>query len=121
MGSTNWLIKDGLNICGTKVRSKKQKQEPVQCMRCRLWGHFAMECKEAKEACGNCGEEHCTSACTNRDKLHCISCNNSSHTSWDRNCLVFLKRCMIYDKCNPVNGMPYYPTEHNWTLAMRPD
>jgi hypothetical protein len=33
--SANTLIRDGLNICGTKVRPTKLKQEPVQCMKCR--------------------------------------------------------------------------------------
>jgi hypothetical protein len=119
--STNRLIRDGLNICRTKVRPKKQKLELIQCMRCRLWEHFATECKEAREACGNCREEHCTSTCTNRNKLHCISCNESNHASWDRKCLVFLKRCAIYNEHNPENGMPYYPMELDWTLNTRPE
>ena len=35
--STNHLIRDGLNICNTRVRPTKQKLEPVQCMKCRKW------------------------------------------------------------------------------------
>ena len=40
----NLLIRDGLLICGTKVWLKKQKIEPIQCMKCRNWGHFTSAC-----------------------------------------------------------------------------
>jgi hypothetical protein len=119
-GMANMLIKDGLNICSTKVRPKKQKQEPIQCMRYRQWGHFVSECIAESEACGNCREAHHTNACQNKGKTFCIICKDNSHTSWDRNCPEFLRRCAIYDEHNPENGMPYYPTEEDWTLAERP-
>jgi len=43
--ATNGLIRDRIVICGAKVRPKKQKQEPMQCMRCRCWGHLVADCK----------------------------------------------------------------------------
>ena len=119
--SANALIRDGLNICGIKVRPTKQKQEPIQCMKCREWGHFASECPSEKDVCGNCGEEHRTSACQNRDKLYCAACDKNTHASWSRNCPEFNRRCLIYDGRNPENAMPYFPTEHDWTLTVRPD
>ena len=79
--SANTLIRDRLNICGIKVRPMKQKQEPIQCMKCREWGHFASECLLEKDICGNCGEKHCTSACQNRDKLYCAACDKNTHAS----------------------------------------
>ena len=42
--TANILIRDGLIICGTRVRPTKQKAEPIQCMKCRNWRHFAGEC-----------------------------------------------------------------------------
>jgi hypothetical protein len=33
--NANILIRDGLNICGARVRPTKQKAEPVQCIKCR--------------------------------------------------------------------------------------
>ena len=119
--SVNALIKDGLNICGTRVRPTKQKQEPIQCMKCRRWGHFANECLSDKDACGSCGEEHRTNTCKNKDKLFCVSCGDSSHASWDRHCPEFLRRCAIIDDRNPQNAMPYYPADQDWTLITRPE
>ena len=48
--SANALIKDGLYICSIKVRPTKQKQEPIQCMKCREWGHFVLRSKGLKDA-----------------------------------------------------------------------
>ncbi len=119
--TANILIRDGLYICGTKVRPTKQKQEPIQCMKCRNWGHFASECTSAKDVCGNCGEGHRTSACKNRAKLYCAACKENTHASWSRNCPEFNRRCQIVDGRNPENAMPYFPTEHDWTLTVRPN
>jgi len=79
--SANALIKDGLYICSIKVRPTKQKQEPIQCMKCREWGHFTSECPSEKDVCGNCGEEHRTNACQNKDKLYCTACSENTHAS----------------------------------------
>jgi hypothetical protein len=58
VNDANTLIRDGLNICGTKVRPKKQTKEPVQCMKCRRWGHFVSDCQSAVDTCRACGEAH---------------------------------------------------------------
>ena len=121
VGSTNALIRDGLNICGTRVRPTKQKQEPIQCMKCRRWGHFVTECLSDKDTCGTCGEEHRTNTCKTKDKRFCVSCGDNSHASWDRHCPEFLRRCAILDERNPQNTMPYYPTDQDWTLITRPE
>ena len=118
-GHANLLIKDGLNICGTKVRPKRQKTEPMQCMKCQRWGHFANNCQAEKESCGTCGAAHCTNTCNNKSKVYCVSCDDNSHASWDRNCPEFIRRCAIFDEHNPKNRMPYYPMEQDWTLVTR--
>jgi len=87
--SANLLIRDGMNICSTRVRPHKQKAEPVQCMKCRKWGHFASDCQADKDTCGTCGDPHRTNACTNKGKVYCISCGDKSHPSWDRACPEF--------------------------------
>jgi hypothetical protein len=120
-GAANILIRDGLLICSTRVRPTKQKQEPMQCMKCRKWGHFASDCSALNDTCGACGEAHRTTACTNKGKLHCVSCGNGSHPSWDRKCPEFARRCAIFDDRNPENAMPYFPTGEDWTLAVRPN
>ena len=119
--NANILIRDGLVICGTKVRPTKQKHEPMQCMKCRRWGHLVAECPSEKDTCGNCGEEHRTSTCKNRNKTFCVACMEDTHASWSRSCPEFLRRCSIYDERNPENAMPYYPTTHDWSLMVRPN
>jgi hypothetical protein len=120
-GAANIIIRDGLLICSTRVRPTKQKQEPMQCMKCRKWGHFASDCTAPNDTCGACGEAHRTTACTNIGKLYCVSCENSSHPSWDRKCPEFARRCAIFDDRNPENAMPFFPTGEDWTLAVRPN
>jgi len=118
--TANKLIRDGLGICGSLIRPAKQKQEPVQCMKCRRWGHFADKCLETGDTCGTCGESHRTSTCANRGKLYCVSCGDNTHASWDRSCPDFIRRCENLDDRNPMNGMPFYPAEQDWTLSSRP-
>ena len=119
--AANLLIRDGLNIHGARVRPSKQKQEPTQCMKCRKWGHFASECPEESDTCGTCGGNHHTSTCKNKDKRFCVSCKDNKHASWDRSCPEFLRRCAIIDERNTENEMPYFPTDQDWTLTVRPN
>jgi hypothetical protein len=73
------------------------------------------------DVCGTCGEAHRTNACGNRGKVFCVSCGVDSHPSQDRNCLEFIRRGAIYDERNPENAMPYYPSDQDWTMVVRPD
>jgi len=118
--NANTLIRDGLIVCGTKVRPTKQKHKPMQCMKCRNWGHLAAECTSSKDVCGSCGEEYRTNTCRKRSQPYCVSCKEDMHASWSRSCPEFIRRCMIYDERNPENSMPYFPTEHDWSLTVRP-
>ena len=118
--SANLIIRDGMNICNARVRPMKQKAEPVQCMKCRKWGHSASDCQADKDTCGTCGDSHHTNACANKGNVYCISCHDKSHASWDRACPEFNRQCTIQDERNPENAMPFYPTEHDWTLTARP-
>jgi len=53
--------------------------------------------------------------------LYCAACSENTHASWSRNCPEFNRRCLIYDGRNPENAMPFFPTEHDWTLTVRPN
>jgi hypothetical protein len=119
--TANSIIKGGLEICGTRIKPEKLRQEPLQCLRCRRWGHFAANCPEPDDTCGTCGEAHRTTLCENPDKKHCVSCNTDTHTSWDRNCPEFTRRCKNFDNMHPENNMVYFPTDERWTLTSRPD
>ena len=118
--AANLLIRDGLNICSARIRPTKQKYEPVQCMKCRGWGHFAGNCTAEKDTCGTCGGDHRTISCKTTSKVFCVTCKSSSHPSWDRNCPEFVRRCAIYDEKNPENGLVFYPTDQDWSLTLRP-
>lgn len=119
--TANSIIKGGLEICGTSIKPEKLRQEPLQCLRCRRWGHFAVNCLDPEDTCGTCGGAHRTSLCDNRDKKHCVSCNTDTHTSWDRNCPEFIRRGKNFDHLHPENTMVYFPTDERWTLTTRPD
>lgn len=117
-GEANVIIKDGIYICGTKTYPKKLKTEPKQCMKCRKWGHFAAECLEEKDACGNCGEDHHTKECPDKDRRYCVSCKNDSHASWDRGCPEFLRRVEKMDENHPENALMYFPTDEDWSTQV---
>ena len=117
----NSCIRDGITICGLQVRPSRLKHEPMQCMKCRKWGHFAGSCIAPKDTCGTCGGEHRTNDCSCRDKLSCVSCRSSEHASWDRDCPEFRRRCDQFDENYPENNLPYFPTEEDWTLIQRPN
>ena len=70
LGEANVIIRDGIYICGAKMYPRKLKMEPKQCMKCRKWGHFTAECLEEKDACGNCGEDHHTKDCPDKDRRY---------------------------------------------------
>lgn len=117
----NKCIRDGIQVCGLKVRPNRLKHEPMQCMKCRRWGHFAHSCSANVDTCGTCGAEHKTRDCSTRDKTYCVSCKNHTHASWDRECPEFLRRCAQFDENYPENDLPYFPTEEEWTLTPRPN
>ena len=119
-GEANVIIRDGLYICGIKAYPRKLKTEPKQCMKCRKWGHFAADCLEEKDACGNCGEDHHTKECPDKNRRYCISCKDDTHASWDRNCPEFKRRVEKMDENHPENALMYFPTEEDWTMQVCP-
>jgi hypothetical protein len=81
INTTNTCIRDGIYVCGMRICPNRLKHEPMQCMKCRRWGHFAHSCLATSDMYGTCGESHRTSDCTNKDRLHCASCKSDSHAS----------------------------------------
>ena len=119
-GEANVIIRDGIYICGIKAYPRKLKTEPKQCMKCRKWGHFAADCLEEKDACGNCGEDHHTKECPDKERRYCVSCKNNSHASWDRSCPEFLRRVEKMDENHPENALMYFPTDEDWSTQVCP-
>ena len=119
-GEANVIIRDGIYICGIKAYPRKLKTEPKQCMKCRKWGHFAAECLEDKDACGNCGEDHHTKECPDKERRYCVSCKIDTHASWDRSCPEFLRRVEKMDESHPENALMYFPTDEDWSTQVCP-
>jgi hypothetical protein len=116
----NRCIRDGLKICGLRIRPSRLKHEPLQCMKCRKWGHFANACTATTDTCGTCGGDHRSKDCTQYGKAYCVSCRSDAHASWDRDCPEFRRRCEQFNENYPENSLTYFPTEEEWTLMPQP-
>jgi hypothetical protein len=79
--AANVCIRDGLLVHGMKSYPSKIKQKPVQCLKCRKWGHYTNQCLAPKDTCSTCGGDHWTNVCTNPTKRHCASYNANSYAS----------------------------------------
>lgn len=118
--SANYAILKGLYISGRSITCERIKKEPLRCMKCQLYDHLANKCT-AQESCSQCGNNHDSKHCTNKEHTHCVACNADTHCSWDRTCPVFLEKC---DKLNErllENSRPFFPIDNEpWTLASIP-
>ena len=112
--SANKAIAEQLVVCHKKLDVVKSKREPVRCMKCQLWGHFAMSCPLPHDRCGKCGEQHRTNDC-NSPGLFCVPCGIDGHPSWDRDCPTFNAKAREMDQRTPENQLVYYPTDEPWT------
>jgi hypothetical protein len=56
--AANVCIRDGLLVHGMKSYPSKIKQEPVQCLKCQKWGHYANQCLAPKDTCSTCRGDH---------------------------------------------------------------
>ena len=117
--AANICIRDGILVHGAKIYPSKLKQKLIQCLKCRRWGHYASSCKEPKDTCGTCEGDHWTKTCSEPSKKYCASCNVNMHSSWNRQCPKFLKRCTQHDESHPVNTLKYFPIKESWTKVIR--
>ena len=113
--AANRAITDGLHICNRHCHIKKVKKEPIRCLKCQGWNHFAKDCLEKEDKCGNCANTHKTSDCSTPTDKRCVSCKTDDHTSWSRECPTFIKKCTEYNIRNPENALLYIPTADPWT------
>lgn len=113
-------IRDGLVIASRRVKTEKCKKEPVRCMKCQKFGHYAANCSQKDNVCGTCGNNHLTSSCSEKIVRKCASCSSTDHASWDKKCPTFLIKNKEYEERNPEVGMPYFPTDEPWTWQPSP-
>ena len=119
--AANRAIANGLMICNRRTHLEKIKKEPIRCLKCQGWNHFAYECILNVDKCGNCAKEHRTSLCPNPRQKYCISCDTDEHASWSRECPVFLRKVSECDRRNPENALQFIPTAEPWTWSTKPE
>ncbi|KAG2058098.1 hypothetical protein BDR06DRAFT_876822 [Suillus hirtellus] len=96
--AANMAICDGIMFGQLKLWPKKNQHEPMRYAKCQHYGHIARECISHTDTCTNCGNNHCTSDCTARDKQYCTTCESDEHPSWSQDCPTFQKKCEDTDK-----------------------
>jgi hypothetical protein len=119
--AANRAITEGFVICNRKAHIKKVKRDPIRCMKCQGWNHFAKECILTHDRCGNCAEEHRTDQCPNPQQLRCFSCNTDGHASWSKECPTYIRKIEENDRRNPENNLQFIPTDEPWTWTARPE
>ena len=114
--AANRVITNGLLICNRKCQVERTRREPTRCLKCQGWNHFARDCLEVKDTCGNCAGSHRTNGCTVEGRA-CASCKSKDHASWSRTCPAFTKRLAEFNIRNPDNSLQYFPTSDVWTWS----
>ena len=113
--AANRAITNGLFICNRRCHIERVKREPTRCLKCQGWNHFAKECIEEQDRCGNCTKNHRTSDCQTPLIRACVSCKTDDHASWSRECPTFIKKQNDFNDRNPENALQYIPTADPWT------
>ena len=113
--AANRAITNGIYICNRRCQVEKVKREPTRCLKCQGWNHFAKDCTEEKDKCGNCTENHRTNECPSPQMRRCVSCKTDDHASWSRDCPTFIKKLSDFNDRNPENALQYIPTADPWT------
>jgi hypothetical protein len=113
--AANRAITNGIYICNRRCHAERVKREPTRCLKCQGWNHFAKECVEEKDRCGNCTKNHRTNDCPNPMTRACVSCKTDDHASWSRDCPTFIKKLSDFNDRNPENTLQYIPTADPWT------
>ena len=113
--TANRAITNGLYICNRGCHTERVKREPTRCLKCQGWNHYAKECTEESDRCGNCTKNHRTSDCPTPLTRACVSCKTDDHASWSRDCPTFIKKQNDFNDRNPENALQYIPTADPWT------
>ena len=118
--AANQLIKEGLYLDQTKYHPCKDRKEPLCCLKCQHWGHYSSSCMQVRDTCGVCARDHRDRNCSSFEMYHCVNCESDTHSSRDRSCPDFQRRCTELDACAPDNTMPYFPTDEPWMQVLLP-
>ncbi|PPQ84271.1 hypothetical protein CVT25_013228 [Psilocybe cyanescens] len=121
VNEANRMIALGIYIANKKVTVEKCKIDPIRCLKCQGYNHYAKDCSASSDTCGQCGEKgHRTKECTSQKK-YCVSCASEEHTSYDRLCPIFQKKASDKNLTTPENTLPFIPTDEPWTWSINPN
>ncbi|PPQ73739.1 hypothetical protein CVT24_006959, partial [Panaeolus cyanescens] len=115
--AANRLILRGVELCDSNRDAVRSTRDAPRCLKCQLYGHLAKDCPN-NEMCGTCGGAHPTRGCRNLRNPWCASCKSKDHSSWDRDCPVFITESSKLVK-NNENDYVYFPTKEPWTWALK--
>lgn len=104
------LITEGGQLEYSPVNFRKEKQEPIRCLKCQRYGHKAVKCKTSQDTCSQCGGAHRSAQCDMRNLKHCVSCNAEDHCSYERSCPTFRAECARFNQRRPENASRFYDT-----------
>jgi hypothetical protein len=113
--AANHVLVSGLTICHHRIRIDKVKKEPIHCLKCQKWNHYARECPAEHNTCSNCAGPHRSAQCQDPSKRRCISCDTDNHASWSRECGTFLRKVNECNCQHPENALPFIPSSEPWT------
>jgi hypothetical protein len=116
--AANRVITNGIFICNRRCHAERMKREPTRCLKCQGWNHFAKDCQEKDEKCGNCTLHHRTNDCPTPAARRCVSCKTDDHASWSRDCPTFIRKLNDFNDRNPENALQYIPTAEPWTWTL---
>ena len=83
-----------VNLRSCKVYDRSQTK---RCNNCQHFGHYAKDCPTPEEPfCGNCGENHRSDQCQNKEAKKCVNCTRKNltandHSAFDHKCPSFLE------------------------------
>ena len=118
--AANRLISEGIYYDLGKLHARKDKKDPLHCLKCQHWGHMARNCTETKDTCGTCGGGHHHMKCNSYCTYYCANCKTNAHSSADKGCPEYQIQLAILNARTLENQMPYFPTEEPWTQVLLP-
>ena len=79
----------------------------TQCYKCASFGHIAVNCREERQWCGNCMQDHPTKECRAGDSRICRNCHdselpNKNHSAFEAAACPILAR-RIADRMRSIN------------------
>lgn len=113
--TANKIIIGPTYLGGRAISAHKDIKEPSVCGKCQHYGHFVAECRETKDTCRQCGNDHHTNTCTERNSVKCIPCGSTDHSTNDRTCPEYAKRMQTLEQKSPEYLKPFYLTTEQWT------